>query len=237
MPSAPKWLFDIAERLQSKLPTVTVSHTEMLSGAVKKVRFRGDFSLFNFQPGFYIDFRVSDTDVRRYTPSYTDVPRGIMEVVFYLHGSAPGSLFMDNLKPGDTINLTQPRGHKYYDSSSPKYVIFGDETSLGLACSFFDVMNKNGQHYHFLLELDEDNKQLPDILGLDNYTLFPKNSVFRNEELISKLPLLQTPTWNDATFILTGNAKSVQTFRKVLKDVVSGKILTHGYWLEGKKGL
>ncbi|RZJ68922.1 MAG: siderophore-interacting protein, partial [Flavobacterium sp.] len=43
--------------------------------------------------------------------------------------------------------------------------------------------------------------------------------------------------WNTTNFALVGNVKSVQTFRKVLKDKMQGNIYSQGYWLEGKKGL
>ena len=98
-------------------------------------------------------------------------------------------------------------------------------------------MKKKEHQYQFCFELDEVNKNAPELLGLKNYTIFTKNGSFRNEKWINDLPVFQTPDWQPANFILTGNVKSVQSFRAVLKNKTTAKIFSQGYWLEGKKGL
>lgn len=238
MPSAPKWLFDAVDLFISKLPDVVVNETELISRAVKRVRLRGDFRDLNFSVGCYIDFRVSDTEARRYTVSHADKDHGFLELVVHLHGPGSGSQFMQDLKPEDEIKMNKPRTERnYYDRSAAGYVIFGDETSLALACSFLPVLKQNKQQFQFIFELDDQNKKAPELLGLENYTVFAKNGSFRNEEWVNQLPLFQTPDFQKASFVLTGNAKSAQTFRKVAKSKGAQKIYLHGYWLEGKKGL
>lgn len=238
MPSAPKWLFDAVDLLISKLPLVEVIYTELLSRSVKKIRFRGDFKNIHFPVGSYIDFRVSDTDARRYTVSNWDTENGFLEVIVHLHGDGPGCRFMNNLKAGDKINMNKPRGERnYYDSSAEKFIIFGDETSLALACSFLPVLKKNKHQFQFYFELDDENKNIPEQLGLENCTIFPKNGSFGNEEWISDLPVLKAVNCQTANFVLTGNVRSAQTFKKAIKIKAAKKIYLHGYWLEGKKGL
>lgn len=237
MPSAPKWLFDVVERLSAKLPPVEVTDTELLSPFVKKIRFKGDFASLDFQEGYCIDFRVTDTDVRRYSPSLLDRENGVLELIVHLHGDGPGRRFMDALKAGEQVNLVQPRGHKYYDKMVAKYVIFGDETSLALACSFNEAFKENPNEYYFLFELDDENKNVPNRLGLTNYTVFPKIGLFQDANWITELPQLQSTHWLGAHFILTGDVLSVQAFRKVLKGFATGKVHAQGYWLKGKKGL
>lgn len=237
MPSAPKWLFDVVERLSPKLPSVEVADIQLLSPVLKKICFKGDFKNMAFITGCYIDFRVTDTDVRRYSPCNVDTENGYFELIAYLHGNGPGCKFMDALKIGEQVTITQPRGHKYYDASVDSYVIFGDETSLGLACSFMRVLKQNGHGFQFYLELDEENKEVPRLLNLENYSVFPKNGLFKKEGQISSLPFFKTSRPDAATFVLTGNAKSAQTFRKALKGTTGRKVFVQGYWLEGKKGL
>ena len=238
MPKAPKWLFDVAEKLMPKLPLMEVSSTELLSPAVKKICFTGDFDSLAFPVGCYIDFRVSDTEVRRYTVSNADINNRVLDFIVHLHAEAPGSSFMNQLKAGDKIDLNKPRGERrYYDEAAEKFVIFGDETSLALACSFLPVLKKNKHAFQFYFELDDQNKNLPAILGLENCTVFPKNGSFKNEAWISSLPAIQAPEWQDARFVLTGNVASAQAFRKVIKSKTKGKIVLQGYWLEGKQGL
>lgn len=237
MPSAPKWLFDVVDRLWPKLPIMEVSDTQLLSPRVKRISFTGDLTDVVSKPGSFIDFRVNDTEARRYTVSAIDVKQGVIECVAHLHGNGPGSQYMNELQIGDQLQMNQPRPYNYYQESIPKYIIFGDETSLGLACSLQPILKENKQLFQFYFELDEENRWVPNLLKLENYTLFPKDGSFRNEEWVSTLPLFQKIDWYDAHFILTGNAKSAQTFRKVIKKNSSSKVNLHGYWLEGKKGL
>lgn len=238
MPSAPKWLFDVVDRLlSSKSSSMVVTKVEFLSDNLKRIRFKGNFKKLNFGVGSFIDFRVSDTEARRYTVSYVDASDKILDIIAHLHGDAPGSRYMGNLRVGDKININPPRAYRYYDPSAERYVIFGDETSLGLACSFLPVLLKNGHPFQFYLELAEENKHIASLLHLKNCSVFNKNGSFSNEKWLNELPVVQSPEWQQSQFILTGNAKSVRSFRKVLKVRNQGKIVSHGYWLEGKKGL
>jgi hypothetical protein len=117
-------------------------------------------------------------------------------------------------------------------------VIFGDATSLGLAASFHPILQKHQHQFQFYFELDEVNKDVPQLLGLEHYTVFPKQNSFKNEAWINDLPIFKTTDWLPANFVLTGNVRSIQTFRKVLKNKpIKGKIISAGYWLEGKTGL
>jgi NADPH-dependent ferric siderophore reductase len=158
-------------------------------------------------------------------------------MIFHLHGNGPGSRRIAGLRTGDGLFISGPRGIKAYDPDVKQQFIFGDETSLGLACSFLPLLKQNKHEFQFCFELDEENKDVPHLLGLENVTVFPKNGSFRNEKWISRLPVLQTAAWKGADFVLTGNVRSVQALRKVLKQTSPAGIHSQGYWLEGKKGL
>jgi len=239
MPKVAKWLGDAMEGLiGSKMPLMKVVETTYLNANIKKIRFQGDLSGMNFQLGYAVIIRVSDTEFRNYTASFSDIESGIMEIIFHLHGNAPGSVFVNNLSVGDELRISMPRGQKQYDPRVKKQLIFGDETSLGLACSFLPFFKRNRHSFQFYFELDEANVAVLPLLGLENYTVFPKNDLFRNEQWINDLPLFKTFDVQAGNIVLTGNVKSVQTFRKALKNKnTSGKIFTKGYWLEGKTGL
>lgn len=238
MPNAPKWVLDVVEKIFiPKLPLMKVTETTLLSPSVKRIRFNGDFKKHSFQPGSYMDIRVGDTEVRRYSAAFSDVENGIMDFIVHLHGEHPGSDYMKRLNVGDKISTSILKPHRCYNELAKKYVVFGDETSLALACSMFSVFKQNNDQFQFYFELDEENKNVPELLELENCTVFSKNNSFRNENWIQNLPVIQEEEWKCANFILTGNAKSVQTFRKVIKANTAAKIIAHGYWLEGRKGL
>jgi NADPH-dependent ferric siderophore reductase len=238
MPSAPKWLFDAVELIITKLSSITISHIELLSPSLKKIRFMGDFSRIDFPVGAYIDFRVNMNDARRYTVSHVTSDKDQLELIVHLHGDGPGRHYMDSLKIGDIIDLNRPRSERsYYARSANRLVIFGDETSLALACAFLPELKRKGHPFLFYLELDDENKYVPERLGLENYTVFQKHGNFQNQQWLDKLSLLDDPAWADAHFVLTGNVKSAQAFKRAIKSRTNGKTFLHGYWLEGKKGL
>lgn len=238
MPRAPKWLFDTVDLLTTKLPEVKVEEIVFLSPSVKKIRMSGVFDKVKFTVGAYIDFRVTETEVRRYTVSNFDKKTQSIEFIVHLHGKGCGADYMNALQPGDVLSLNKPSTMiKYNASSFQHYIIFGDESSLGLAQSFAPVLKQNNHIFQFIFELDEENLKIPEILGLESVIVFPKTGLFKNEEWIKKLPVFPLQNEDHIKFILTGNVKSVQTFRKVIKDTTKCKVYLHGYWLEGKKGL
>lgn len=239
MPTAPKWVNDALETLASSMMrTVEVVETTNINPQLKKIRFKGDYKGLRFELGYSISFRINAKDTRHYTVSYGSRKKGILEVIAHLHGHAPGCNFMKQLQPGDVVKMAIPAGQKQFDPEVKKQLIFGDETSLSLMVAFLPVLQQNEHQYQFYIELDEENKAVPELLGLENYTVFHKHDVFRNKEKIRNLPVIKNEEWKDANVILTGNVRSLQNFRKVLKEQHhKGKIYAQGFWLEGKKGL
>src|SRR3546814_14985264 len=71
-------------------------------------------------------------------------------------------------------------GKKQYEPTIKQHLIFGDETSFGLACSFLPYLKMNQHQFQFYFELDESNFNVPQLLGLENYSVFSKND--RSEE-------------------------------------------------------
>ncbi|MDF7822083.1 FAD-binding oxidoreductase [Runella sp. MFBS21] len=233
--SIPKWVSNLFEgtlRTNAK-----VLETSYISSQIKKIRFQGDISKMNFQIGYANVLRVSETEYRNYTAAYHDKAKGIIDIIFHIHTNGVGSNYFDSLKAGDETYIGPSRGKKLYDPSVENQFFFGDETSLGLACSLLPLLKNNNHQFQFYFELDEENKNVPELLGLENFTVFQKNGSFRNEKWIGNLPLFKTDEWTNANFALVGNVKSVQVFRKVLKNKTQGNVYSQGYWLEGKKGL
>jgi hypothetical protein len=142
------------------------------------------------------------------------------------------------LKLLEEMMPAHPLSLKATDFSILAQAVSCDETTLALACAINERIKKNKALLHFYFELDAENKNIPGILGLDNYAVFLKNKTFASVDLINELPLFNTPGLKDAGFVVTGNATSVQTVRLALKQhAVSGSIITQAYWATGKTGL
>jgi len=233
--SIPKWLIGLFGNKLS--PNVKVVETTYLSPEIKKISFKGDISNWDFSIGYASVIRVSETEFRNYTVSYHNKENGVFDIIFHIHGNGVGSHFIDSLKVGNELFISPPRGKILYDPNLKHQFFFGDETTLGVACAFLPLLKANRHQFQFYFELNEANNSIPELLGLENYTVFPKNNSFRNEKWISTLPLFQMQQSDTANLALVGNVKSVQTFRKVLKNKTQGTVYSQGYWLEGKKGL
>ncbi len=221
------------------LRMVKVEQVTYLNPNIKTIRLKGNFSALHFAPGFTVSFRVSPTESRHYTVSQVDPSARFIECIVHIHGNAPGASYINELQPGDEkIKLAVLGSDKQYDAKVKKQIIFGDETSLSLMLSFLPVLRQNEHDYQFFIELDEDNRNIPEKIGLDNCTVFFFIYLFRDQDKIQQLSLFNDEEWSDANMVLTGNVRSLQNFRKVLKENShKGKIYAKGYWLEGKKGL
>ena len=233
--SIPKWVSNLFKNaIQPNVKVVEVTH---ISQQIKKIRFQGDISEWDFQIGFASVVRVSETEFRNYTISFHDSEKGIFDIIFHIHGNGVGSKFIDTLKTNDELFISAPRGKTLYYPGVSRQFFFGDETSLSVAVALLPLLKKSDRQFQFYFELDEVNKNVPQLLGLENYSVFPKDHSFRNKQWVSSLPLFQTNEWETANFAIVGNVRSVQTFRRVLKEKFKGNIHSQGYWLEGKRGL
>jgi NAD(P)H-flavin reductase len=113
MPKAAKWVIDVMESLMaSKMPLMQVIDIHYFNSSIKRIRYKGDLSGMDFQPGYAVLIRVSDTECRNYTASFNDITTGILEIIVHLHGNGPGSRLMDQLHIGDQIRISLPRGLK-----------------------------------------------------------------------------------------------------------------------------
>jgi len=241
MPKVPKWVADAMESVFSgKSRKVNIIDVTYINSYLKKITFKGDFKGVKFKIGQAIVIRVDDMNFRNYTPSYWNSDEGVFEVIFHLHGNGPGSDYISNLNLNDTLNISLPRGFDLYKKDYHYHFFFGDETAIGLFKSLKQVIDENDQNYIGVLEVDANswNVKLTSECMLD---VVP-TSTNKAENAILFLESLDDSIWNlwkNGFFYLIGNAKSIQNFRKALKEKgVSGKhMLTQPYWMEGKIGL
>ncbi|WP_255492426.1 FAD-binding oxidoreductase [Myroides sp. NP-2] len=222
-----------------KLPLAQVSAITTVTPSVKVIQLKGDFKNLQFSSGSYLSLKLNYIQTRKYTISQLDKDNGTLEFIAYLHpNGGTGQHFMHQLKMGDAISMNSLHANSNYLAiSTASFIFFGDETSLGLAYSLCQKWKEKQYKYLFLFELDEENKTAPLALGIEQSLVFPKKKTFRSERLISQLDPIVMPEWKEAVFLLTGDAKSIQIFRKVIKDKTTSKVYTRGYWVEGIEGL
>lgn len=241
MPRVPKWIADAMESVFSGYGRkVTIADISYLNPYVKKITFKGDFTQVKFKTGQALVIRVDETNYRNYTPSYWNSASGICEVIFHLHGNGPGSKYIESLKLNDTLNIGLPRGFDFYKKEHNYHFFFGDETTIGFFESLKQVVDENGQNYIGVLEVNKETRssEIKTNCMFDVVT----SSVNKAENAILFLESITGPVWElwkTGVFYLMGNGRSIQNFRKALKEkgVSSRNIVTQPYWVEGKIGL
>ncbi|MGC4232647.1 MAG: siderophore-interacting protein [Niabella sp.] len=243
MPRMSKWLGDTMDAVfKNMYHPVQVTNTLNLSNGLKKVRFEGDLSKTKFTAGNVVEFRVTPTDYRHYTPSYFNSEKGICEIIFYLHNKGVGSDWANQLQTGDKVKLLGPGGKISYQHSFNSHLVFGDETSLGLMVCMREEARKNKHHFFTIAETaPAHTKWIDDFFPGYARTVessfsspaSPAIQYLEDEGFAISINIKHT------CFYLTGRAKSIQAMRAWLlsKNVSMKQIKTEPYWAEGKKGL
>ncbi|WP_157977272.1 siderophore-interacting protein [Taibaiella helva] len=244
MPSVPKWIGNVMESVFSgSFTPVTVDTVSLPDEGLKQVRFKGNFSKSNisFVPGQKIEFRVSDTDYRHYTPAYFNKEEGICDVLFYLHDQGPGSRWAAALKAGDETKLMGPGGRMRLDRQAAMHVVYGDETSLGL----FQGMAHEAAHlkvpYFCIAEMDAAHQHWGHLVpaaihAVEKHTAF---KAYNAKNLLQQWLQDYKEPKEQIAFYLSGNARAIQEFRKALfsQGFKSSQVQADPYWSEGKHGL
>ena len=242
MPKVPKWAADAMESLFSGMfRKMTVSGITYLNPCIKKIVFKGDLKNVRFKTGQAIIIRVDDTNSRNYTPSYWNSDEGICEVIFHLHGNGPGSAYIEKLAVNDKLNIGLPRGFDLYKKDYRYHFFFGDETTAGFFKSLKQAIGENNQNYIGVLEFNDATLRSETNLEcmLD---IVAGSGGHKAEQAILFLENLDESVWQlwkEGMFYVMGNGRSIQNFRKALKEKgIPGKqIITQPYWVEGKTGL
>ncbi|NTX54999.1 siderophore-interacting protein [Myxococcus sp. CA039A] len=214
-----------------------VARVETLAPRLRRVRFEGE-SLRGVvhEPGQEVEFRVSETAFRHYTPSMMDPVTGAMEVVFFLHGQGPGSAWAEALQPGDTADILGPGGRLGVDEEAPAHVFLGDETCLGLFQAMIRAL-PSPLRLLGAIEVEPGAEDWLERVGVPLTAVTREHGQPRGEALRAWLGRNVLP---GATCYLAGHAGSIVTLRKELLErhgVSRRSVRSKAYWADGKRGL
>jgi NADPH-dependent ferric siderophore reductase len=188
-------------------------------------------------PGQKVQIAMAERFVTRtYTPIEWDASAGRTRILCYAHGDGPGSAWARDVKPGDECDVFGPRNSIDPHSTSKPLVIFGDETSIGLACAFLTQNPIQSISCHFEVDDEEAASETLRRLGLDA-ALYVKRAGDAHVEQMATA--IEAPAVARMRFVLTGRAGTVQRLRQGLKEagVPTPFINTKVYWAPGKIGL
>jgi NADPH-dependent ferric siderophore reductase len=172
---------------------------------------------------------------RTYTPIDWNAAAGITRLLGYAHGKGPGSDWCSNIRPGDRCDVLGPNVSLDLDGVSGPIVLVGDETSIGLAYA----LQQTRAEVKIILEVNalENVKALARTLHMRDIRLVLKSA--DGAHLYEMARELTTSVADNPTFVLTGNAQTIQHVRHSLKNlnVPSSRQLSKAYWAERKVGL
>ncbi len=241
MPKIPKIIGNFLEHNFSKLfIKATITNKIYLSESLLLVRFEGEFERINFEVGQAILVRIDETQYRNYSPSLWKSDLDFFEVIFHIHQKGPGSDYLIQLPIGEVISLSVPRGSKVYKPESTKHFFFGDDTCIGFYNSLKKEIENDGHLYAGILEIEAESRVY--VEERYKHIKMVEKSINPGENALKMLNSFFKQFWddfNDATFYLMGNAKSIQLIQRKLRNqgIPKSQIITQPFWVEGKIGL
>jgi ferric-chelate reductase (NADPH) len=138
---------------------------------------------------------------------------------------------------GDTCHFFGPRRSLDLSGLTVPLVLFGDETSFGLAAALRDSPQTDGAIHAFEASDVAESRAVLDAIGLGQATLIER--IAGDVHLAAAEAEVLRLAAGGAHFVLTGKASSIQGVSRGLKaaGVVSSRMKTKAYWAQGKVGL
>jgi NADPH-dependent ferric siderophore reductase len=191
-------------------------------------------------PGQKVQVMLGGWVQRTYTPLSWNTQAGETQLLAYMHGEGPAAVWARGLAEGDTCALFGPRGSLDLNALGRPALLFGDETSLGLAHAL-RFTPASAQGAHLVLEVTSKRAAAAalDAIGVEGAHLVERRpeDVHLGEVQEYTAHLLQTRSIEAG--VLSGKATSIQRMNKQLRQLglPRARLQVKAYWAPGKTGL
>jgi NADPH-dependent ferric siderophore reductase len=182
-------------------------------------------------PGDKIQVLLSSLDVRTYTPVSWDHKTGATKLVVYDHGDSPGASWSRRAKLGDVVKFVGPQ--RSLSRSSKPCVLFGDETSIGVAVA---LAGRPGLSAVLEVSSPADVMAALTALGVDSTITCVQRSA-GDAHLGECATKLSSQLTGGAELVLTGRAQSIKAIQNRLRSSGIRAGSNKAYWSVGKTGL
>ena len=230
---------NVLERLLFR--PVTVVSVECIGERFRLLRMEGEgFRSVRWTAGQAIQIFLGNLTKRTYTPMNLDTNMGSACFLFYLHGDSPGSRWAASVKVGDTCQVTRPQDSLDFASVTVPVLFFGDETSFAAAQTLDRCQSSGGApRYVFEVESCVQSEVVLNRLGLENVLLITKERDGSHLHPVAAKLAELAAMMSSPLLVLTGQARSIQSIRKRLKQDYSTlpKSKVKAYWSPGKTGM
>jgi NADPH-dependent ferric siderophore reductase len=216
-----------------------VSSVTTLSENFRLIDLRGEaLKAASWSPGDKIQIKLDGgLATRTYTPLHWDEAAGATRIVAYCHGAGPGSAWARAVQVGDERAIFGPRGSLDLGQLGAAPILFGDETSFGLAAALLGAEPASGARFVFEVNSASESRSVLAALGLPHSALIERrpDDAHQNEVAAAIASLASATT----TFVLSGKAQRIQHLSRALKSqgVARRRLRSKAYWSPGKVGL
>jgi NADPH-dependent ferric siderophore reductase len=230
MASAKGVLLDVFSRFITR--TARVSAVRDIGPGLRVVGLVGpDLRDASWVAGDKIQILLPTRDVRTYTPSRWTGDE--LELVAFDHGDAPGSTWSRRAKVGDELRFVGPQ--RSLRRTVRPTVLFGDETSFGLAVAFGAA---GGGALTSVLEVGlAAHSAIVADLGVAATCVVREPADRHLDEVAAALAAaLRADARSE--LVMSGRAQSIQLVRQRLRGLgVTSAPANKAYWSVGKTGL
>ncbi|MFY0687208.1 MAG: siderophore-interacting protein [Cyclobacteriaceae bacterium] len=181
---------------------------------------------------------VSGKDnIRTYSIWEINHEKGTIRVGACCHTSGPGSHWIKEIKVGDEVFFSSPKGKFTLDTSFDKYIFLGDSSALAHLYELHRNL-PNGKKIKGIIYANQKNDLFPDIKGTMPFAFYE----FEGDLSSGIINLLADGmTIDDSTVVYIGGdgrvcvALNNNLIRE--KKMSRKQIKTKPFWMPGKKGL
>jgi ferric-chelate reductase (NADPH) len=191
-------------------------------------------------PGQKVQLLLGGWVQRTYTPLAWNSASGSLQLLAFMHGEFPGSDWARQLQVGQPCAVFGPRGSLDLTALARPGLLFGDETSFGLAHALrFTPSGSDGVQLVLAVGSREAARRALEAVGVAGAHLVersPDDVHLREvEALIAELHAKHATEG----CVLSGKAPSIQALTRLLRrlGVARSSIQSKAYWAPGKAGL
>jgi ferric-chelate reductase (NADPH) len=185
----------------------------------------------SWTPGDKIQLVLPTRDVRTFTPSRW--ANGELELIAFDHGHGPGSVWSRGVTVGDELRFVGPQ--RSLRRSSRPTVLFGDETSYGLAIAFAGARAPLAS----IFEVGSDSQvEVVRELGISPAICIVRTPGDGHAGDVADAIARQMRAAPSSELVMSGRAQSIQLVRARLRSLgMTDRPSNKAYWSVGKVGL
>jgi NADPH-dependent ferric siderophore reductase len=219
----------------------TVSSVRDIASGFRLVALAGDaLRGVDWTPGQKVQLMLGGWVQRTYTPLSWDAGGGVLELLAYVHGDGPGAAWARALAVGASCAVFGPRSSLDLQRLARPALLFGDETSFGLAHALrFTQATATGVSLLLEVNAKRVSSAVLDAIGISGAHLVERGSGEDHLNEVRELATRLVATHAIGAGVLSGKAPSIAHVGKHLRQLglPRAQLQTKAYWAPGKTGL